>query len=214
MEERLPRIALPEVQGVWPAGRTLRSSHILHWLMFYTKSTIVDITRFLDSPWKTQWCHPWRSSLHCSLLLFVAKLCPTLCNPMNCSASDSSVLHCLPDFAPTHAHWVGGAILPSHALLPPSIAFIQSFPASGSFPVSQLFISGGQRIGKASASASVLPINIQDWFPLGLTGWISLQSKRLSRVFSNTPVQKHLFFSDQSCLWANSHIHTWRLEKP
>ena len=70
---------------------------------------------------------------------------------------------------------------------------IQSFPASGSFPVSQFFTSGGQSIG-VSASASVLPMNIQDWFPLGLTGWISLQSKGLSRVFSNTTVQKHQFF--------------------
>ena len=69
---------------------------------------------------------------------------------------------------------------------------LQSFPASGSFPVSQFFTSGGQNIG-VSASASVLPMNIQDWFPLGRTGWISLQSKGLSRVFSNTTVQKHQF---------------------
>ena len=76
---------------------------------------------------------------------------------------------------------------------------LQSFSASGSFPMSQLFASGGQNIGD-SASASVLPINIQDWFPLGWTGWISLQSKGLSRVFSNTTVQKHLFFSTQLSL--------------
>ena len=89
---------------------------------------------------------------------------------------------------------------------------LQSFPASGSFPVSQ-FSSGGQSIG-ASASASVLLMNIQDWFPLGWTGWISLQSKGLSRVFSNTAVQKHQFFGTQLSLWSNSHIHTWLLEKP
>ena len=76
---------------------------------------------------------------------------------------------------------------------------LQSFPASGSFPVSQFFTSGGQSIG-VSASASVRPINIQDWFPLGLTGWISLQSKGLSRVFSNTIVQKHQFFGAQLSL--------------
>ena len=76
----------------------------------------------------------------------------------------------------------------------PLLLRLQSFPASGSFPMSQFFTSGGQRIG-VSASASVLPMNIQDWFPLGLTGWISLQSKGLSRVFSNTIVQKHQFFS-------------------
>ena len=74
-------------------------------------------------------------------------------------------------------------------------------------------VSGGQRIG-ASASTSVLPMIIQDWFPLGLTGWISLQSKGLSRVFSNTTVQKHQFFGAQLSLWSNSHIHTWLLEKP
>ena len=89
----------------------------------------------------------------------------------------------------------------------------QSFPASGSFPVSQLFASGGQSIG-VSASTSVLPMNIQDWFPLGWTDWISLLSKWLSRVFSNTTVQKHQFFGTQLSSQSNSHIHTWPLEKP
>ena len=87
----------------------------------------------------------------------------------------------------------------------------QSFPASGSFPMNWLFASGGQNIG---ASASVLPMNIQDWFPLGLTGLISVQSKGLSRVFSNTTVQRHRFFSAQSFLLSSSHIPTWLLEKP
>ena len=89
----------------------------------------------------------------------------------------------------------------------------QSLPASGSFPMSQLFTWGGQSIG-VSASASVLPINTQDWAPLGWTGWISLQSKGLSTVFSNTTVQKHQFFSAQLSSQSNSHIHTWPLEKP
>ena len=93
-------------------------------------------------------------------------------------------------------------------LLPPSI-----FPATGSFPVSQFFASGGQS-NVVSASASVLPINIQYPFPSGLTGWISILSKELSRVFSNTIVQKHQFFSTQLYLLSNSHIHTWLLEKP
>ena len=87
-----------------------------------------------------------------------------------------------------------------------------SFPASGSFPMSQFFTSGGQSI-VVSASASVLPMNTQDWFPLGWTGWISLQAKGLSRVFSNTTVQKHQFFSAPLSLWSNSHIHTWLMEK-
>ena len=84
---------------------------------------------------------------------------------------------------------------------------LQSFPASGSFPMSQLFASGGQSI-RASASASVLPMNIQDLFPSGWTGWISLQFKGLSRVFSNTTVQRHQFFGAQLSLYSNSHIHT------
>ena len=89
----------------------------------------------------------------------------------------------------------------------------QSFPASGSFPMNQFFILGGLSIG-ISASTSVLPMNIQDWFPLGLTGLIFVLSKGLSRVFSNTTVQKHLFFGTQLSLWSNSHIHTRLLEKP
>ena len=93
-------------------------------------------------------------------------------------------------------------------LLLPSI-----FPTSGSFPMSQLFASGGQSIG-ALASASVLPMNIQGWFPLGLTGLISLLSKGLPRVFSSTTVWKHQFFSAQPSLWSSSHICTWLLEKP
>ena len=95
----------------------------------------------------------------------------------------------------------------------PFSSFPQSIPASGSFPVSQLFVWGGQSTG-VSASAAVLPMNTQDWSPLGWTGWISLQSKRLSRVFSNTTVQKLQFFSAQLSLQPNSHIHTWPLEKP
>ena len=90
-------------------------------------------------------------------------------------------------------------------LLPP--------PTSGFFPMSQLFESGGQSIG-ALASASVLPMNIHDWFPLGWTGWISLQSKRLSQAFSNTTVQNFQFFGTQISLESNSHNHTWLLEKP
>ena len=89
----------------------------------------------------------------------------------------------------------------------------QSLPASGSFPISQRFTWGGQSIG-VSASASVLPMNTQDWSPLGWTGWISLQSKGLWRVFSNTIVQKHQFFGAQLSSQSNSHIHTWTLGKP
>ena len=92
----------------------------------------------------------------------------------------------------------------------PFSSCLQFFPASGSFLISQFFSSGGQSIG-ASASASVLPMIIQDWFPLEFTGLISMQPKGLSRVFSNTTVQKQKFFSTQLSLWSNSHIHTWLL---
>ena len=125
----------------------------------------------------------------------VAQSCPTLCDPMDYSTPGFPVLHQLLELARAHVHWVGDAIQPSH----PVILFspcLQSFPASRSFQMSQLFASGGQSLW-ASASASVLPLNIQGWFPLGLTGWIFLQSKGLSRVFSNTTVQKHQFFIPQ-----------------
>ena len=95
----------------------------------------------------------------------------------------------------------------------PFSSCLQPFPAAVSFPMSQFFASGGQNIG-ASGSASVLPMNIQDWLPLGLIRLNSLLSKGLSRVFSNTTVQKHQFFVAQLSLWHNSHIHTWLLENP
>ena len=95
----------------------------------------------------------------------------------------------------------------------PFSSCLQSFPASRSFPTSYFFASGGQSIG-LSASASALPMTIQDWSPLEWTGLISLQSKGLSGVFSNATVQKHQFFSVQLSLWSISHIHTWLLEKP
>ena len=95
----------------------------------------------------------------------------------------------------------------------PFSSCLQSFPASGSFQMNQFFASGGQSIG-VSASTLVLAIHIQDWFPLWWNGWIASKSKALSRVFSNTTVQKHQFFSAQLSLQSNSHIHTWLLEKP
>ena len=105
------------------------------------------------------------------------------------------------------------SVMPSIHLILCLSSCPQSLPASGSFPVSQLFAWGGQSIG-VSASASGLPMNTQDWSPSGWTGWIPLQSKGLSRVFSNITVQKHQFFSAQLSSQSNSHIHTWPLEKP
>ena len=108
------------------------------------------------------------------------------------------------------SQWCHPTISPS---VVPFSSCLQSFLASGSYPMSQLFTLGSQNIG-VSASASVLPMNIQDWFPLGLPDWISLQPKGLSRVFSNTTVQKHQILGTQPSLWSNTHIHTWVLEKP
>ena len=121
--------------------------------------------------------------------------CPSP-TPRTCSNSWSSSRQCHPT--------VSFSVIPFSRL--------QSSPASVYFPMSQLFESGGQSIG-ASVLLSVLPMNIQDWFPLGLTGLIFLQSKGLSRVFSNTTVQKHQFFGAQLSLWSNLHIHTWLLEQ-
>ena len=147
-------------------------------------------------------------SIYCSVQFSsVTQLCPTLCDPMDCSTPGLPVHHQLPEFTQTHVHRVGDAIQPSQPLSSPFSSCPQSFPVSGSFPMSQFFSSGGQSIG-VSASTSVLPKNTQDWSPLGWTGWISLQSKGLSRVFSNTTVQKHQFFGTQLSLSFNSHIHT------
>ena len=111
---------------------------------------------------------------------------------MDCSPPSFPALHYMPESAQTHVHWFSDAIQPS-ILCHPFLLLPSIFPTSGSFLMSQLFASGGQNIG-VSASASVLPMNIQGWFPLGLTGCISLQSKGFSRVFCNTTVQKHQCF--------------------
>ena len=115
-----------------------------------------------------------------------------------CSNSGPSIWWCYPT--------ISSSVIPFSSCL-------QSFPESESFLMSQLFASGGQSTG-VSAPASALLMNIQDWSPLGWTGWSSLQSKGLSRLFSNTTVQKHQFFSTQLSLWSNSHTHTWLLGKP
>ena len=125
---------------------------------------------------------------------------------MDCSTPGFPVHHQLPELTQTHVHQVSDAIQPSHPLSSPCP---QSFLASGSFPVNQLYATGGEIIG-ASASASILPMNSKGWLPLGL---ISVLSKELSRVFSSTTVWKHQFFGDQLSLWSSSHIHTWLLEK-
>ena len=156
-------------------------------------------------------------TLICCFHCLVTKSCPSLCDPMDCSTPGSSVLHYLLEFAQIHSieSWHDMVGLWCHPTVPssavPFSSCLQSFPASGSFPVSHSFTSCGQSTG-ASASASVLPMSIQGWFPLGLAGLISLQSKGFSRVFSIT-IWKHQFFNYQPSLWSNSHICTWLLEK-
>ena len=144
----------------------------------------------------------------------VARSCPTLCDPMDCMQHAR-----LPCPSPTPEACSSSCPLCwwyhptfSSSVVPFS-SCLQTFPASGSFPKSQFFTSGGQNI-RVSASASVFSMNIQDLFPLGWTGWISLQSKGLSRAFSNTTVQKHQFFDAQLSLWSSSHIYKWLLGKP
>ena len=135
-------------------------------------------------------------------LLFTMHLCPILCKPMYCSMPGFLVLHHLPELAQTHVHgqWYHATISSS---VVPFCSCLQSFPASGSFPMNWLFTSGGQSI-EPSASAWVLPTNIQDWFPLGLTG--SPCSPRDS--------QEHQFLDAQPSLWSKSHTHACLLEKP
>ena len=141
----------------------------------------------------------------------VAQLCLTLCDPMNRSMPGLPVHHQLPEFTQTHVHqWCHPTI--SSSVVPFS-SCLQSSPASESFPMSQLFTWGGQSTG-VSALASFLPKKSPGWSPSEWTGWISLQSKGLSRVFSSTIVQKHQFFSTQPSSQSNSHIHTWPQEKP
>ena len=141
----------------------------------------------------------------------VTQSCLTLCYPTDYSTPGFPVFHQLPEFTQTHAHWVGDAIHPSHPLLSPSPPAFNLSQHQGLFK----WISSSHQVAKllVSASATVLPVNIQDCFPLGWTGLISLQSKGLSRLFSNTTVQKHQFFGVHLSLQSNSHIHTWLLEQ-
>ena len=136
-------------------------------------------------------------ALPVAVCCWVAQSCPAVCNPLDCRTPGFPVLHCLPEFAQTHARWINDTIQPSS--VDPFSSCPQSSPASGFFLMSQFFTSGGQSI-KASALALVLPVNIQGWFPLGLTSLISLLSKGLSRVLSSTTILKHQVFDAQLSL--------------
>ena len=158
---------------------------------------------------------PWWVHYPSVQFRLVTHSCPDLCDPMDCSTPGVPVHHQLPESAETHVHWVSDGVQPSHPLSSPSRPALNLSHNQGFFfffQMSQLFTWGGQSVG-VSASTSVPPMNTHDWSPLAWTGWISLQSKGLSRVFSNTTVQKHQFFSAQLSLESNSHISTWVLEK-
>ena len=135
----------------------------------------------------------------------VSKPCPGLCDPMDCSTPGFPIHHQFLEFTQTHVHWVGDAIQPSHPLLSPSPPPFNLSQYQGLFQ----WVSSSHQVAKILE----FQLNIQDWFPLGWTGWISLQSKGLSSVFSNTTVQKHKLFGAQLSLQTNCHIHTWLLEK-
>ena len=136
------------------------------------------------------WCHWWNCMLNNGLLLFSCSVVSNFLHPMDCSPPGFPVLHHLLEFVHIHIHWVSDAIQPFSFSVVPFSSCLQSFPASGSILMSQLFTSSGQSIG-ASASVSAFPMNIQGWLLLGLAGLISLLFKGLSRVFSSTTVQKH-----------------------
>ena len=153
----------------------------------YTPTFFTELWNWIFTVYYTQLTIACGSN-HSVQISSVTLSCPTLCSPMDCSKLDFPVHHQLLQFTQTHVHRVSDGIQPSHPVIPFS-SHLQSFPASGSFQISQLFASGVQSIG-VSASTSVLPMNTQDWSPLGQTAWISLQSKGLSRDFSNTTVQK------------------------
>ena len=143
----------------------------------------------------------------------VAQSCLIHFDLMDCSMPGFSVFYHLPELAQTRVHWVSDAIQPSHPLSSLSPPVFKISQHQDLFQWVCCWHQVAKELGD-SASASVLPMNIQDWSPLGLTGLISLQSKGLSGVFSNTTAQKHQFFSTQLTIWSNSHIHTWLLEKP
>ena len=185
-------------QQIWKAQQ---------WRQDWKRSVFIPISKKGNVKESSNYCTTALISLEFSS---VTQSYPTLCNPVNYSTSGLPVHHQLPEFTQTHIHRVGDAIQQSHPLSSPSPPAPNPSQHQSLF---QLFAWGGQSTG-VSALASFLPKNTQEWSALEWTGWISLQSKRLSRVFSNTTVQKHQFFGTQLSSQSNSHIHTRLLEKP
>ena len=183
----------------------------------FSEITIFFVTRSLRFCIQTKCFLTWQGTIDfllssktprisCCYCCPVSKLCSTLCNPLECSTPGSPLLHYLPEFAQIDVHWIDDAIQSICPQLPSSSSAFKLSQHQGLLQwVGSSCVSDGQMI-RVSTSASVLPMNIQGWFPLGLMSLISLQSKGLSKVFSNTTVQKHQFFGAQPSLWSNSHI--------
>ena len=199
---------------IWFIQLFFQSNFIWIWLLNMNKLSFLNlcIIKFLLSP--TGLVSQNLSSVQFSSVQFssVAQSCPTLCDPMDHSTPGLPVHYQLPEFTQTHVHRVSNAIQPAHPLSSPSP------PAPNPSQHQSLFqwVNSSHQVSKAGASAlaSFLPKKSQGWSPSEWTGWISLQSKGLSRVFSNTTVQKHQFFSAQISSQSNSHIHTWPQENP
>ena len=203
-------------RGMWCCLGLITLDHANHLILFYCLWRTFSMWNYLDhlpvynftvshSPWAT----PVTPDCYCS----VVKLCPTLCDPMDCSTPSFPVPHHLPEFAQVHVHQIGDATQPSHPLMPSSppalnLWSIRVFSSESAVHIRWL------KYWSFGLPASALLKSIQGWFPLGLTGLISLQSKGLSRVFSISAVWKHKFFSTQPSLWSSSHICTWLLERP
>ena len=159
------------------------------------------------------WCIMMYQYTHQYQFSSVTQVCPTLCNPMNRSTPGLPVHHQLPWSTKTYVHWVGDAIQPSHPLSSPSPSVLNLSQHQGLFQ----WVNSSHEVAKVlkfQLQQSFLPKKSQGWSPSEWTGWISLQSKGLSRVFSNTTIQNHQFFGTQPSSQSNSHIHTWLLEKP
>ena len=179
-------------------------SSLAHSVVFLYFFALVTEEGFLISCYSLELC--------IQMLSEVTQSYPILWDPMDCNMPGFPVHHQLPKLVQAYVHWVGDSIQPSHPLLSPSHPAFNLSQHQGLFQWVNYLHQVAQST-EVSASASVLPMNILDWFPLGWTGWISLQSKGLSRVFSNTTVQKYQFFGVQLSISSNSHIHTWLLEK-
>ena len=207
-----PSLSVGCLFSVCPSSRFTIPFHSINVSFQFLSSAFFLLIHFfiLGALWGVRRTLSWNSFI-ISWFSSVTQLCPTLCDPIFHSRpglpaiTNSGVYSNSCPLSP----WCHPTILSS---VVPFSSCLQSFPESGSFQMSQLFASGGQSIG-VSVSTSVLPMNIQDWFPLGWTGWISLQPQGLSRVFSKTTVQKHQFFGTQLSLQSNSQIHTWLMEK-